>query len=61
MSSKKILLIDRNKCIRCFGCISVCPVQALEYSKEGPKWIDKRCTNCKICSNFCPVRAIRWA
>lgn len=58
MKSKKNLYIDKNKCIKCFGCVAVCPFAALEYSNDGPKWIKEKCTRCNICVKFCPVKAI---
>jgi ferredoxin len=52
--------INKNKCIKCFGCVSVCPMQALEYSNDGPKWLKEKCNKCKICVKFCPVKAISF-
>jgi len=50
--------INRDKCIYCGGCTSVCPVTALEL-KENILTIDeKKCTNCGICVRFCPVGAL---
>jgi len=58
MKSEKRLFIDKNKCIKCFGCVAVCPTQALESSHNEPKWINEKCKRCKICIKFCPVKAI---
>ena len=49
--------LDKGKCIRCGGCVAVCPFQALELV-NFPE-VDGRCTGCKICEAACPVRAIR--
>lgn len=49
--------VDKNKCISCGGCVSVCPVTALEMKDRYPVCSDK-CTNCRICVKFCPVGAL---
>jgi len=53
------LEIDKKKCIKCFGCVSVCPNQALESTDDGPKWNKDKCTGCGACVNFCPVKALK--
>ena len=50
--------IDNNKCIKCGGCVSVCPVGALEL-KEEIVWDKGLCTLCKSCEKSCPVNAIK--
>jgi ferredoxin len=51
--------IEREKCLRCGACVSVCPVLALELDESGGVKHDrKKCTLCAICSKVCPVRAI---
>ena len=49
--------IDNKKCVRCGGCVSVCPFAALEL-KEHIIHDDKTCTLCGICEKVCPVKAI---
>jgi len=53
--------VDKEKCISCAGCISVCPVTALVFDVEAknPKCDEKKCINCKNCIRFCPVGALR--
>ncbi|MCX6814918.1 MAG: 4Fe-4S binding protein [Candidatus Aenigmarchaeota archaeon] len=48
---------DSRKCLRCSGCVGVCPRSALTLTEHGIV-CDSRCNNCKICINFCPVGAI---
>lgn len=50
--------IDKNKCIACQGCRSVCPAQCI--SKEVPREIDRsRCLHCGNCFRICLVKAVR--
>jgi electron transport complex protein RnfB len=50
--------IDNKKCVRCGGCVSVCPFAALEL-KEHIIHDDDACTLCGICEKVCPVKAIK--
>jgi len=50
--------IDRERCLRCGACVSVCPADALELTEQGIFWIKERCTFCGICAKMCPAGAI---
>lgn len=52
-----MIKVDEKKCLRCGGCVGVCPVSALTLTEHGIK-CDQKCTNCGICINFCPVGAL---
>lgn len=52
------LNIDRDKCLRCGGCVGVCPVEALELTENGVIIDREKCIECGICDNICPVGAI---
>ncbi|MBN1897074.1 MAG: 4Fe-4S binding protein [Candidatus Aenigmarchaeota archaeon] len=50
--------IDKQKCLRCGACVSVCPELALDLREDGLKNDMKKCTLCGICERVCPSRAI---
>ena len=50
--------IDKNMCIKCAGCVGVCPVEALIFTDKINCDNDK-CTSCKNCVKFCPVGALK--
>ncbi|HEX7483219.1 MAG TPA: 4Fe-4S binding protein [Candidatus Bathyarchaeia archaeon] len=49
--------INNKKCIRCGGCVSVCPLAALEL-RDNVILEEKLCDLCSICEKACPVEAI---
>ena len=49
--------LDKGKCIKCGGCVAVCPFQALELV-NFPE-VNEKCVACRTCEATCPVRAIR--
>jgi len=51
--------IDKNKCLGCGACVSVCPHHAI-ILKNGKAEIDqKKCRQCGRCKEICPVKAIQ--
>lgn len=50
--------INREKCIGCAGCVSVCPKIALDYVGSGIEIEKDKCNECGICVKFCPVSAL---
>jgi 4Fe-4S ferredoxin len=50
--------INVNRCLRCGGCVSVCPVAALEL-RDNVVRDEKLCTLCGVCDKACPVEAIK--
>ena len=50
--------INNKKCMKCGGCVSVCPVAALDL-KECIVHDEELCTLCGICEKACPVEAIK--
>ena len=52
-----VMRVDRDKCIKCGGCVAVCPVGALELL-SGITCDEKKCIKCRACIKFCPLGAI---
>jgi Fe-S-cluster-containing hydrogenase component 2 len=50
--------VNREKCIYCGGCTSVCPASALELKETGIDIDIKKCINCGKCVRFCPAGAL---
>lgn len=49
---------DIGKCLRCGGCVGVCPATALDLTEHGIACDSNKCTGCRSCVQFCPVGAI---
>ncbi|MCX8153476.1 MAG: 4Fe-4S binding protein [Candidatus Bathyarchaeota archaeon] len=50
--------INNNRCLRCGGCVSVCPTAALEL-RDNITHDTALCTLCGVCAKACPVEAIK--
>lgn len=50
--------LDKSKCIKCGGCVAVCPVGALELQTH-PEIDTKKCVLCGSCAKACPIAAIK--
>jgi ferredoxin len=59
--ASKDIIIDKELCIHCGVCPSLCITHALYLDKENYQLnFDKdRCILCGFCQNSCPVNAIR--
>lgn len=51
--------IDKKKCLRCGGCVGVCPKLALELKEFGLSHDKNLCIECGLCEKICPVGAIK--
>lgn len=51
--------IDHKKCMHCAGCVSVCPVMALELEEGRIEYDEEKCIGCGACIKVCPVGAIK--
>jgi ferredoxin len=54
----KTLLLERDKCISCAGCVGTCPDLALDMFGVDLQVFQDKCTYCTICVRFCPVGAL---
>jgi uncharacterized protein (DUF362 family)/Pyruvate/2-oxoacid:ferredoxin oxidoreductase delta subunit len=59
---------DHGKCVRCGGCVSICPPKALDFVPDAKAASGKRiridygrCIRCYCCHEACPADAIRVA
>jgi Pyruvate/2-oxoacid:ferredoxin oxidoreductase delta subunit len=59
---------DHSKCIRCGGCVNICPPKALEFAPDEKAASGKRiridyekCIRCYCCHEVCPADAIHLA
>jgi len=48
-------------CLGKGSCISVCPVDAIGYDRDGLVWVDKeKCISCGKCIDVCPTGVMKW-
>jgi digeranylgeranylglycerophospholipid reductase len=55
-----MIIVDRNRCAYCGGCVSVCPVEALTLAETRLE-VSNECIDCGDCCAACPVGALRLA
>lgn len=55
-----MILVDRNRCAYCGGCVSICPVEALTLAETRLE-ASEDCIDCGDCISACPVGALQLA
>ena len=53
-------IVERELCLACGGCISVCPQDAITMVARKASVNKEKCIGCEICIKTCPVAAICW-
>jgi MinD superfamily P-loop ATPase len=62
VSIPKQIEVDKDECVSCGACLTLCPVEAITFDKESAITFDKeKCLGspCGICVDACPARAIK--
>ncbi len=60
VSVQRKIEVDRDKCIDCGSCYSLCPVNAIAFEPDKSVAFDvEKCVACALCVDTCPTRAIR--
>lgn len=59
--ASKDIIVDKDSCVDCGECTSICITQALSLdSKTGKLNFNKnQCILCELCLDCCPVKAIK--
>lgn len=51
-------MVDKNTCIGCGACASLCPVGAIQLVDGKAQINNEVCIKCHSCEGVCPVGAI---
>ena len=54
------LMYQARKCVRCLGCVQVCPIGAVTAFEGRPQFDRDRCIGCGTCKSICPGGAISY-
>lgn len=56
---KRAIHLDRDSCMDCGACLSLCPSGALYQDKDNTVLLDEdKCVYCELCVPACPVKAL---
>ena len=60
VSVQRRLEVDKEKCISCGACYSLCPISVIGFAKDHSMAFDEeKCISCGLCVDTCPTRALR--
>lgn len=54
----EIMKVNKDKCLGCGACASMCPVNAITMKGGKAEINKKKCIKCGTCMQICPVSAI---
>ena len=52
-----MIQIDSEKCVRCGGCVDLCPTTAIYFDNDVVIIDPDICLECETCIKVCPLRA----
>lgn len=55
------LMYDRNRCAGCGQCAGDCPVSAITFENDSPRFDREACIRCRQCAKNCRQNAIRFS
>jgi len=59
VNKKGRVIVDKDKCIDCGGCVSLCPTEALYMDgNDQLEFTEEKCIGCNLCIDSCPRFAI---
>ncbi len=59
VNKKGRITVDKEKCIDCGACVSLCPTEALYFDDEDRlEFSEEKCIGCLLCLDSCPRYAI---
>ncbi len=56
---KESVILNRDICIDCGACVSICPVSAFYMEDFSVELDEAKCILCKACIPVCPVHALK--
>ena len=62
VSIPKLIEVEKEECVSCGACVTLCPVEAITFDEENSIVFNKeKCvgSTCSICVDACPARAIK--
>ena len=56
------ILADKDKCISCSGCTSVCHqgIDVMSFANKGQPMQDPQCVRCSACVQVCPTGVLSF-
>ena len=54
----KQLIHHQEKCLKCAGCVGICPRMALDMYGLDLKINQEKCVQCGLCVRACPSHAL---